>query len=196
MKRGNQLEGCWGVSLNHREGWKKKLKTTSGICPAVWRWVRSGLLPSPACLPPWGRVPGPCDGTIGHSNKFGLGQSKIKLMAKGEPARRTCYISFLPWYPSCIRVNSALDHWGSSLIPFCARTLWHGGWSWASLYFSCYSLISGLLPTVIPLWILFAAVGVWNESSQDVPPWSAGCFEVKATLAVMSRETPAPPLTT
>lgn len=43
---------------------------------------------------------------------------------------------------------------------------------------------------------LLATVGVQDKLLQDVPLWSADCFELKITLTVGSRETSDPPLTT
>lgn len=47
-----------------------------------------------------------------------------------------------------------------------------------------------------PIVFLLATVGVQDKLLQDVPLRSADCFELKTTLAVGSRETSDPPLTT
>lgn len=43
-----------------------------------------------------------------------------------------------------------------------------------------------------PIAFLLATVGVQDKLLQDVPLWSADCFEQKTTLAVGSRETSDP----
>ena len=53
-------------------------------------------------------------------------------------------------------------------------------------------------PSMVPRknWVAFDIVGVQNKSLQDVLLWFADCFQLKATLAMGSREISAPPLTT